>query len=162
MRKMMKTLVAICVMAVMVSACQSYDDISLMLGADVNSAKVILEDDNHGGFHGDGERYIEFEFEDDSFENTIKADNTWHDFPVKEDAITALLYGLETPEITFGPYLQNNMPEVKNGYYFFYDRHAESEDPFDSSEVLERSSLNFTVAVYDADTDKLYYTELDT
>ena len=35
-------------------------------------------------------------------------------------------------------------------------------NPFDSSKVLERSSLNFTVAVYDAEADKLYYTEIDT
>ena len=162
MKKMMESLIAVCVIVVMVSACQSYDDISLMLGADVNSAKVILENDNHGGFHGDGERYIEFEFEDNAFEDAIKKDKTWKAFPVKEDAIIALLYGLETPEITFGPYLQKDMPEVKNGYYFFYDRHSESKDPFDSSEVLERSSLNFTVAVYDAEADKLYYTEIDT
>ena len=33
---------------------------------------------------------------------------------------------------------------------------------FDSSEVLDRSSLNFTVAVYDTETDKLYYAEMDT
>lgn len=162
MKRILRNLIAVCVMAVLVSACQSYDDISLMLGADVSSAKVISEGDNHGGFHGDGERYIEFEFEDDSFENTIKVDHTWQTLPVKEDAITALLYGLETPEITFGPYLRNDMPEVENGYYFFYDRHSESKDPFDSSEVLERSSLNFTVAVYDAETDKLYYAENDT
>ena len=162
MKKMIKGLLVVCAMAILVAACQSYDDISLMLGADVSSAKVISEGDNHGGFHGDGERYIEFAFEDDSFENAIKADNTWHVLPVKENTITALLYGLETVEMTYGPYLDHAMPKVEKGYYFFYDRHSESDNPFDSSEVLERSSLNFTVAIYDADTDKLYYTEFDT
>ena len=81
---------------------------------------------------------------------------------MKDDAVTALLYGLETPEMTYGLYLEHEMPKVEKGYYFFYDRHSESSDPFDSSEVLDRSSLNFTVAVYDTETDKLYYAEMDT
>ena len=162
MKKMIRSLTAVIAMAILVSACQSYDDISMVLGADVNTAKVISKGDDHGGFHGDGERYIEFEFEDDTFEDTIKEDNTWHTLAVKDDTVTALLYGLETPEMTYGPYLEYNMPKVEKGYYFFYDRHSESKDPFDSSEVLERSSLNFTVAVYDAEVDKLYYVEFDT
>ena len=91
MKKMFRSLIAVVIMAVLVSACQSYDDISMVLGADVNSAKVISKGDDHGGFHGDGERYIEFEFEDDTFENTIKEDNTWNALPVKDDTITALL-----------------------------------------------------------------------
>lgn len=162
MKKMIRGLITVCAMAILVSACHSYDDISMVLGADVSSAKVISEGDNHGGFHGDGERYITFEFEDDTFEDTIKEDNTWHALPVKDDTVTALLYGLETPEMTYGPYLEHEMPKVEKGYYFFYDRHSESSDPFDSSEVLNRSSLNFTVAVYDTETDKLYYAEMDT
>ena len=162
MKKMIRSLTAVCAMAILVSACQSYDDISMVLGADVSSAKVISEGDNHGGFHGDGERYITFEFEDDAFENSLKKDNTWHSLPIKDDTVTALLYGLETPDMMYGPYLEYNVPKVEKGYYFFYDRHSESNDPFDSSEVLERSSLNFTVAVYDAEVDKLYYVELDT
>lgn len=162
MKKMIRSLIAVAAMAILVSACQSYDDISTVLGADVNSAKVISNSDDHGGFHGDGERYIEFEFEDDTFENTIKEDNTWHALPVKDDTVTALLYGLETPEMTYGPYLEHEMPKVEKGYYFFYDRYSESSDPFNSSEVLDRSSLNFTVAIYDTETDKLYYAEMDT
>lgn len=162
MKRIIKGLIAVFVMAVLVTACQSYDDISMMLGADVDSAKVISNGDSHGGFHGDGERYLEFEFEDNGFEDAIKEDNTWHVLPIKEDTITALLYGLKTPAMTFGPYLENGIPKVEHGYYFFYDRHSESKDPFDVSEVLDRASLNFTVAIYDAETDILYYAEMDT
>ena len=106
--------------------------------------------------------YSIIEFEDDNFENTIKEDNTWHVLPVKDETVTALLYGLEMSEMTYGPYLENEMPKVEHGYYFFYDRHSESKNPFDVSEVLERASLNFTVAIYDAETDILYYAEMDT
>lgn len=56
MKKVIRGLIAVAAMAILVSACQSYDDISTVLGADVNSAKVISKGDDHGGFHGDGER----------------------------------------------------------------------------------------------------------
>ncbi len=72
MKEMIRSLTSVIVVTILVSACQSYDDISMVLGADVNSVKVISKGDDHGGFHGDGERYIEFE--DDAFENTIKED----------------------------------------------------------------------------------------
>ena len=55
-----------------------------------------------------------------------------------------------------------NALSLKEGYYFIYDRHSESTEPFDSTEILERASLNFTAAIYDADTDRLYYVEVDT
>lgn len=154
--------IMISAMLVVLAGCQSNEDISLMLGADVGSAKVVSGNDSHGGFHGDGERYMEFQFEDDTFEDTIKEDNTWHALPVQEDAIEALLYGKTIGSITYGPYLQSGMPKIEKGYYFFYDRHAESADPFDPSRVLGRSSLNFTVALYDAESDTLYFAEMDT
>ena len=162
MKKIILCLIEICVITLLASACQSYDDISVMLGADVSTAKTISSENSHGGFHGDGERYLIFAFDNDSFENTIKKDNTWHKLPVTDDTITALLYGLETPEMTFGPYINQDIPQIPNGYYFFYDRHSESVDPFDASDVLKRGSFNFTAAIYDTDTDTLYYVELDT
>ena len=51
---------------------------------------------------------------------------------------------------------------VENGWYRFIDRHAQSYDSADESEVLERGSFNFTLALYDADRNELYYLTLDT
>ena len=154
--------IAAAVMVAVLAGCQSYEEISVMLGADVSSAEVVSGSDSHGGFHGDGERYMEFQFEDDTFENTIQKDNTWHALPVKEAPIEALLYGKTIGEITYGPYFQKEFPRVEKVYYFFHDRHGESADPFDASKVLGRSSLNVTVALYDAEQDTLYFAELDT
>lgn len=155
-------LIAVAVMIVVLAGCQSYEEISMMLGADVSKAEVISKIDFHGGFHGDGERYLEFQFADDTFENTIKKDNTWHALPLQDDSIEALLYGKNIGEITYGPYLQEAFPKVEEGYYFFYDRHTESGDPFDTSKVLGRSSMNVTVALYDSEKDLLYFVEMDT
>jgi hypothetical protein len=59
---------------------------------------------------------------------------------------------------------ENNqdIPEITNGYYYFYDRFEDSSDPLNDSELLERSSYNFTLAIYDADSQILYYCEVDT
>ncbi|WP_458407871.1 hypothetical protein [Anaerotignum sp.] len=154
--------IALAVIIMILGGCQSNEDISLMLGADVSSGEVISKGDSHGGFHGDGERYLEFQFEDDIFEDTIKKDHTWHMLPLQDDTLEALLYGKTIGDIFYGPYLQAEMPEIEKGYYFFYDRHSESADPFDTSEVLGRSSMNFTVALYDTKSDILYFAELDT
>ncbi len=45
---------------------------------------------------------------------------------------------------------------------FNYDRYHDSTDPYDDSNVLARASFNFTIALYDAETDILYYCEFDT
>ena len=49
-----------------------------------------------------------------------------------------------------------------SGWYYFYDRHTESLNRNDPSDILERSSFNFDIAIYDADTDTLYYISIDT
>ena len=54
------------------------------------------------------------------------------------------------------------IPQIENGYYYFYDRHDEATDPYDDSEFLARFSFNFTLAIYDSDTNTLYLCEYDT
>lgn len=147
---------------------RSYEDVSTIVGADVQEAEAILESDTHKeSGHGDGVRYIEFSFPDDTFLQKIQADHTWHSLPAQEWEITAVLYGLEKDDIHYGAMLCDAdgaplLPVVENGYYLFYDRRAEAETPFSSTGILERSSLNFTIALYDTDTNILYYAELDT
>ena len=51
---------------------------------------------------------------------------------------------------------------LENGYYFFEDRHSESKDSADDSEMFYRNSYNFSIAVYDTDNHIFYYFELDT
>lgn len=162
MQYLTKRLFAVIAAVTILSGCQKYEDISLVLGADVNAGEVLSAADSHGGFHGDGERYMEFQFDGNAFEDVIKKDNTWHALPVKEDTVQAMFYGLEKDGVVYGPYINAELPDVEEGYYFIYDRHSESTEPFDSTEILERASLNFTAAIYDANTDRLYYVEVDT
>ena len=54
------------------------------------------------------------------------------------------------------------LPQIQNGYYYFVDRQAESEMQHSDAQLMERASLNFSIALYDVDTDTLYYIEVDT
>ena len=115
---------------------------------------VMIENiDTHGGFHGDGQSLT---------------DPDWKELPMT-DNLEALLYGvvydtgLSITEI--GPcvdFSEEQLPQIQNGYYYFVDRQAESEMQHSDAQIMERASLNFSIALYDVDTDTLYYIEVDT
>ena len=143
--------------------------ISDVLGIDVSDGEEIQSSNSHGGFHGDGMRVVELAFSSDLSGQIVGSDN-WKPLPLSQN-LTALVYGLrwESDDATYqvGPYLtdDNNdpvIPQIENGYYYFLDRHSKSVDSHDDSDVLERHSYNFTIAIYDSDTDTLYYVEFDT
>ena len=51
---------------------------------------------------------------------------------------------------------------INKGYYYFLDRHDEAIYYNSDENVLNRFSYNFTIALYNEETNKLYYYELDT
>lgn len=119
---------------------------------------VVEEKDSHGGFHGDGTYYLVL----DCSQNKEKAMETvkeWKELPLTEN-LNMVLYGDENHKYHFAE--EVNIPEIINGYYYFYDRHSESTDAGDDTNLLRRASFNFTVAIYDSDMDKMYYVEFDT
>jgi len=156
-----------------VSACASgssgniKDKITDELGLDLSNAALSTTIDNHGGFHGDGTSLVQFMFNDDSCEEQIKNNVLWKPLPLTEN-LTALVYGIRSETTAVGPYITfddagtSAFPVIENGYYFFLDRHSDSSDAHDDTNVLARPSFNLTIAMYDADTDILYYCEFDT
>lgn len=141
-------------------------EISKAIGVDVSAGEVISKSDSHGGFHGDGSTVIEIQLTDTSISDQIKENEDWNTLPLTEN-LTALVYGVQKEGSSEGPMIHSGdgapvIPEVENGYYYFLDRHSRSTDPKDDSGVLGRGSYNFTIAIYDADIQTLYYMELDT
>lgn len=145
------------------------DDIAKPLGIDISSAEVISEEDDHGGFHGDGTTFISFDCSGTDIADQINADGNWMAFPL-DDTVRALVYGVEMQdgdsEIQIGPYLTDEdgnplIPEVENGYYLLIDEQAE-EGKATGADILHRASFNFKLGIYDSDADILYYFELDT
>lgn len=144
-------------------------DISKTLRLDLSSGTIVTSKDTHGGFHGDGNTYVEIRFGNESgtFLADAMSDNgDWHAFPLSNN-LQAVVYGRVDGNMQYGPYITDDegeaiIPRVEHGYYYFYDRHSESNNPKDDTKLLSRSSLNFTIALYDTDNNKLFYDKLDT
>ncbi|MBO4898272.1 MAG: hypothetical protein J5590_08250 [Clostridia bacterium] len=128
-------------------------DLRQDFGFNKSKFTVIEEKDTHGGFLGDGEYYLKLDCSKKR-EKALDIVKDWNSLPLPEE-----LAGFTCKEEKDG---ENKIPEVKHGYYKFKDRHSESTNPSDSSEMADRHSYNFTLAVYDADNDTLYYYKLDT
>ena len=176
MRKKIKSAAFLCLAAVILlsfSSCiPARKDIKTVISEyieiDVSAGEVVTHWDTHGGFLGDGDTFAEIKLEDESIEDEIKENGNWKELPFS-DNMTALLYGLVSENVHAGPYLDDEngdpfFPEIKNGYYFFYDRHSEASlsKRYDESEVFDRASFNFVTAIYDTDTGTLYYWKFDT
>ncbi len=131
------------------------------LGLDVSKGEEISNYDTHGGFHGDGTTCITYRFDDDTILKEIKSSSAWNEFPLN-DTVQTLVYGLSDGATHIGPMLNDNeghpiVPEIQNGYYLLIDRQNDA-----TADILHRDSFNFTLGLYDTDTNTLYFCELDT
>ena len=131
-------------------------------GFSKRSFTVVEEVDTHGGFLGDGSYYLILDCSDnEAAALSIVAD--WKRLPLSEN-LSLIMYGGEKNGRSYGYYLfkEAHMPVIENGYYCFKDRHFEAKDVSDDAELFNRFSYNFSLAVYDIDTNRLYYFEYDT
>ena len=170
MRKIYILLAVLILTIITMTTCSSSaeNNISKILGVDVSSGIVINTQDSHGGFHGDGLLFTKITFTDntDTLENEIKSNSSWTEMPLSEN-LNTLIYGTKSDNECIGPFIGNEeinplFPKIENGYYFFKDRHSDSENSSNDSDVLNRHSFNFTIAMYDEDTKTIYYAENDT
>lgn len=146
------------------SACGSksvQETVSAELGIDASGGKEISATDTHGGFHGDGVSSVALSFSDLSVLDEIKGNAEWKAFPLDE-TVQALVYGVNDETSSIGPFINDGtgnplVREIQNGYYILIDRQKDQE-----TDILEHSSFNVTVGLYDTDTNTLYYCTLDT
>ena len=130
---------------------------SIALSVDASGGKEIASYDSHGGFHGDGLTFVSWKFTDDKVRNQILESRKWNVLPLTDN-----LNRLITEAYICDENGDRFFPDIQNGYYLFIDRHSESRNSSDDSDVFHRYSFNFTLAIYDTDNDILYYAELDT
>ena len=126
----------------------------------IRESTLLTQEDSHGGFHGDGDTVMVFQTPD------FQPGEGWKAFPLPEP-LSIALWGGRAGQVHWGSLMTGEtgeplMPELEDGYYYFRDRHHESTDPEDPSRLLDRSSFNFTLAVYDPASEKVYYFEKDT
>lgn len=127
------------------------------LGLDIpDSGEVQRRDDTHGGFHNDGETYIQIRFNEDDrvVLEQIEASSEWTALPLPAELRTL-------GELMNEVWLPTD-EELGEGYYWFRDRHSEAEDRSDYSAVRGRYSYNFTLAFYSIGEKTLCFCMLDT
>ena len=127
------------------------------LGLDIpDSGEVQRRDDTHGGFHNDGETYIQIRFNEDdrAVLEQIEASAEWIALPLPAElrALAGYMNEVQLPADK----------ELGEGYYCFRDRHSEAEDRSDYSAALGRYSYNFTLAFYSIGEKTLCFCMLDT
>lgn len=140
---------------------QRLSSIGKQLDLDLSRASLAEYRDTHGGFHGDGETFAKITLPADT---AMEAEDRmqygplwWSKLPLTEE-LSRVLYG----DADNGPLFTDEqgkvlLPEIENGWYYFCDAQA-----YLGQSLLSRASCNFTLAVYDADRDILYYFDLDT
>ena len=149
------------------AACGSQEPqeiVSEALGVNASTGSTMSSMDTHSG-NGDGISCIVLHFDGNEMIKQIEADDAWQPFPLDE-TVQTLVYGVSDAESSIGPFLTDEdgkalVPEIKNGYYRLIDRQVE-QDTATGADILNRASFNFTVGLYDTDTNMLYCCELDT
>lgn len=121
---------------------------------------VVEEMDTHGGFHGDGTYYLILDCSQNK-EKALENVKGWKELPLSKN-LELIMYGDESGRYGYNLAEEANIPKIENGYYYFCDRHSERTDTSDDSNLLSRASFNFSLAIYDSDTDRMYYVEFDT
>ena len=143
------------------------EEISEVIDIDVSSGIVEYHYDSHGGFHGDGLEFTTLSFVDDSILEQIKINENWKELPLTDNLRKAVYGNSNDPDdlsalINEGNSSHEFFPQITNGYYYFYDKHKQSVNPYDDSDLFNRYSWNFVIIIYDLDTNMLHYAEFDT
>ena len=128
------------------------EELSKRCGINLTWGDVVSSEDTHG-FHGDGYSALKMHYTDGSSAVQIAENERWHKLPLSDD-----LSAFVCQPSDWMP----TVPDIENGYYFFYDRHSAASDPYDVTAFSCRASFNFTLAIYDTDNNDLYLYEYDT
>lgn len=132
----------------------------------INEGKYLERIETHCGHQYDGDYYAKIEFpENSNILKLIENNPNWKK-SVLPKSLRFLLYDTE-PEDTLNFINDKRMffPETKNCYYYFINRSDEFEEPENrnpDSLLNWEYSYNFTVALFDLDSNIMYIYELDT
>ena len=107
-------------------------ELSKQLGIDLmNDGTVLLHETDTIGWFGDGYILSELECSDESVLNDIMNDEHWKRLPLSENMHRFFYEDYHFPN-------DLPIPVIKEGYYFFYDRHDQAKDPSAKMEVPEK------------------------
>ncbi len=167
-----------CLLCLGMSACsrsllqEHTDSIQLhQIALDTAPDYVLEQSDSHGGFLGDGVLFVKAAYTAESskaVEAQIRNSSYWKQLP-GFGTVAEVLYGDNWNSLVSVVDAQDSLlsvPPITNGAYCYYDRRADlpsGQSRYDEGLLLDGSySFDFTLAVYDFDTQLFYYIETDT
>lgn len=146
---------------------EPYDTLSRKMGISLPKEVAIEYTDSHGGFHGDGDLFAVVTASNEQAKaqmNTILSHVGW--CSILPDEMYAAFFGgvvtIDGTKGTTGGYLHDlefDIPNVKNGYFYYKDRFFEQNG---KQCPYAPYTQNFTLAIFDSDTSTLYFLEGDT
>ena len=132
------------------------DSIISDMGISNNTCEIVKEKDTHSGFLGDGDYFAKIKCDNLQASDLTKS---WYILPLQEELKEVTEMEHCNSKDCKNIYERYNIPSINNGYYYFIDRHPDAKN---NSNINERSSYNFTLAIADLDNSIIYYYELDT
>lgn len=153
----MKKIIIILFLCFLVSGCSCKGNIETILDNDLPGCVVVNEVDNHGGFLGDGTSFAKLD--------CSKADidfSKWKKLPLSDNIKEIYEMDMCDANSCGTASKKYGIPEIIDGYYYFYDRHSESTNRLDDTYLNSRASWNFSLVLYDNSNKTMYYYELDT
>lgn len=156
----MKKIIVLLGLIILVTGCTncSNKDIISDLNLNKDKCKILETTDTHEGFLGDGDYFARIKCS--KIEDKIL--KKWNKLPLSDSLKEVTEMKHCDSKSCEDIYKRYNIPNIENGYYYFEDRHSESTNTFDDSDINNRPSYNFTLAILDKDTNTIYYYELDT
>lgn len=136
--------------------------INKKINLDITGCDIKINNDERMGFNGDGICYVKASCIKDS-KNMVKSISNWNKLPLSKN-LELIMYGGKKDNVEYDYDLakEQNIPKIKNGYYLFIDRHKNSTNSNSDKDLFNRTSFNFTLAMYDIDSNILYFYEFDT
>lgn len=170
-------LFAVLACAALLAGCAVRSDqvaaVGALVDADLPAGRLVVEEDTHGGLHGDGMALYEVSFtreQADELASQLAANDAWHELPAP-DALSSALWG---PRTDGGFVLaapsdgEDFFPHVTQGYYYLRDRQVDDDAQATAAtqeaieDAFSRASLNLTIGLFDTRACKLYVYEIDT
>ena len=143
------------------TSCTIFSNDYIYKTIELSNYNCIIESDidTHSGFLGDGDHFAKIICQDIDYESLSK---NWKKLPLTEP-LNEITHLKQCDDLSCKDYYEKySVPEITNGYYYFLDRHSESTNKYDDTDLNNRHSWNFTLGLFDKDTNTVYYYEFDT
>lgn len=166
MKKIFIVIVALLIIPLF--GCSRDNDESIFYNIGLNKVeneniKLITKKERKSSFNGDGEDFYAYEIKNSNkIIKQIKEKKDWKKLPLSEN-ISNIVYGNNG----YSPFIIDKegnklIPYIKNGYYYFYNTSEDAKDKTADTYLKNSYSYNFIIAIFDTDTNMLYYAKLDT